>query len=94
MMSQEPNGKIESFSYQGEFYSQWPDVLYPIRIEAVIMIRGEEYLRREERIETLGNGTYHIYGDEISFDAVEKDEFQCWFIVTNNYGIEEKIQIR
>ena len=95
MMSHGPNGKLESFSYDGEFYSKWPELLYPVKIETVIILDGKEFTRREEKIETLGDGTYHCWGDEIIFvEPVDESTFECWFIITNNYGMEEKIQIR
>ena len=61
------DGKLESISWDGEFYSQWPNLLYPVIIETKIIINGKEFLREGGMLETTGIGSYHYQWDGVVF---------------------------
>lgn len=81
------NGTLKSISWDGQFCSQWPKLIYPILIETQILINGEEFLRESGTMETTGEGTYYYRWNGTSFpEPVPQDDLELWYIITDNTG--------
>ena len=73
-----------SFYYDLEFYSQWPELIYPVSAVTVITLDGKEVWRKEETIAADG-GAYRLAG-EASLEDYSRKEFRAVCYVTDNYG--------
>ena len=87
--------------YQVDLNSNWPEEIYPVSAEIVVVLNGREVYREEAPIrdpeETpLGPGEYGEYQvmGTIQLEPFRKnDDLQLWCYVTDNFGRVEEIQL-
>ena len=81
------------FGYHADLRSEWPDQVYPVRAEIVILLNGEEVYREATPFTSPEKGHYQIQGD-IRLEPYKKsDSLQAWFYVTDNFGRVEEFQL-
>lgn len=73
-----------SYYYDLEFYSDWPELIFPVSAVTVITLDGKEVYRQEEILNTNG-GTYTI-GGHASLEDYSRKEFRAMCYITDNYG--------
>ncbi len=89
------NAEGAHVTLEGELRSSWPELIYPVKVEILVMANGEEFLRREEAIEDHGDGTYtYCQSVEMVIPKEVGENYEIWHIVTDNYGQEETMRIR
>lgn len=73
-----------SYYYDLEFYSDWPELIFPVSAVTVITLNDEEVYRQEETIMVNG-GSYTLAG-HASLEDYSRKEFNAVCYVTDNYG--------